>query len=177
MFDCAPVSCDACALIAEDFDTHDSLRQYAVRHLGAENDYVVSESSLIRDLSSNEFEEWFARAVTRQGWPVYKYGRGKRVARCLKVEDNELSWGSKKTSATTRSTIPLVDIDEVVREPAPDAPEGTNPDALICFIVNDGTGLKVLCTSVTDAVLLTHGFKALITKSRAISSHKLDVAQ
>mmetsp|Transcript_1023 Transcript_1023/g.2592 ORF Transcript_1023/g.2592 Transcript_1023/m.2592 type:complete len:191 (-) Transcript_1023:448-1020(-) len=160
-------ACGGCVYGDEDLNTHDSLRDYAVRHLGATADYVPIEGSQVRVLKRDEFDTWFHHALTRQGWPVYKYGRGKRVARCLRVDDGELSWGSKKDdSKGARRAIKLTDIDEVVREPAPDAPEGTNPDAMICFIIKDGTGLKVLCTSVTDATLLTYGFKRIIAAYR-----------
>lgn len=177
------VDCGGCIQIDDDFDTHDSLRLYAVTHLGVPQEADSFESTNVRPLSKEEFDGWFHKALTRQGWPIYKYGRGKRVSRCLRIDEGKLSWGSRKEdTSVSRKSICIVDIVEVVREPAPDAPEGTNPDAMLCFIVKDGTGLKVLCKSVVDAVVLSYGFKVLVEAYRkeALQSSSIvsrDVAQ
>lgn len=161
------VDCSGCIQIDDDFDTHDSLRLYAVTHLGVSQSDDSLDGANARHLTKEEFDSWFSKALTRQGWPIYKYGRGKRVSRCLRIEEGKLSWGSRKDEETaSRKSICIVDIVEVVREPAADAPEGTDPDAMLCFIVKDGTGLKVLCKSVVDAVVLSHGFKVLVEAYR-----------
>lgn len=159
------VLCGGCFQIDEDFDSHESLRLFAATKFGLE--YEPEEGAMVRQLSEVEFEAWFRRTLERRGWPIYKYGRGKMISRCLRLdEDGELSWGSKKkNNGQKKTTISLSEVREVVREPAPDAPAGTNPEAMICFIVNDGTGLKVLCTKVIDAFLLTYGFKKILEKA------------
>lgn len=163
---CAPTGyfCIGCGIEDFDTDSHNSLRLYATRYFNAPA-YQDSQEPDGREIRRDQFDHLFEVALTRQGWPILKYGKGVAVRRLLLVdEDGELSWGSRKDDGRARRTIPLSSIAEVLREPTPDAPAGSNPDAILCFAVSDGTGLKILCYSVCDAVVLYHGFKALIHK-------------
>jgi len=142
-------------------DSKSVLRQYALNYLGAPaTEY--SKPKKVRELTPNEFHAEFRRCLRTRGWEVWKYGRGKKVPRKLMVsDDGMLTWGSRKESDDSRRAIPIKDIETVVRQAASDAPPNTDPNAMLCIIVKDGTALKLLCNSVTDAMVLAEGFKQL----------------
>jgi len=183
VFGCGSGGCSTSCLADDlDWDRHAGLRLYALKQLGAPpSEYapVPPEVPVKAPTTEAEFQAEFETCLERQGWPVWKYGKGRKVPRCLLVENGELTWGSKKKTtpatspaggqetkdgaaaevAAVRTSISLEDISDVVREAAADAPANTNPAAMICFVVKDGTGLKILCRTVTDALILVAGFK------------------
>ena len=158
---CDLLSCDDCCSTSEKSDSQLMLRRYAYNYLGAPELEYNKPAKGSTELTPNEFSTEFRRCLRTRGWEVWKVGRGKKVPRKLMVsDDGVLTWGSKKDD-DARKTIAIKDIDNVVRQPAADAPQGADPDASLCIIINDGTALKLLCNSVTDALVLVEGFKVL----------------
>lgn len=144
----------------EDIDLHESLRMYARAHLGAPAEMVSSSASTWRDIHSLDgFKATFRFVLERNGWPVLKCGNGKGLRRCLMVDGNDqFTWGSKKSSNRHPTYIPLTEIKSVSRIAFRDGPTGANPKAMLIFNINHKNGLKILCESESDAVVLAHGF-------------------
>mmetsp|Transcript_3533 Transcript_3533/g.11602 ORF Transcript_3533/g.11602 Transcript_3533/m.11602 type:complete len:177 (-) Transcript_3533:150-680(-) len=156
--------CDTscCANERGEQDPQMILRQYARNYLGAPESEYDRPPKGLPELTPNEFQSVFRTCLRTRGWEVWKYGRFKKVSRKLMVStDGLLTWGSRKEGDDIRKSIPIKDIETVVRQPADDAPPNADRDAMLCIIVKDGTALKILCNSVTDALVLAEGFKQL----------------
>mmetsp|Transcript_23371 Transcript_23371/g.70010 ORF Transcript_23371/g.70010 Transcript_23371/m.70010 type:complete len:178 (+) Transcript_23371:179-712(+) len=95
-----------------------------------------------------------------------RYGRGKALRRCLKVEGGKLSWGSKKAEGAATTAVPVAEIREVVQTAFDDAPPGMDEECMLCFNVSNRAGLKIIADSRTDAVVLMHGFGLLCDRLR-----------
>ena len=115
----------------------------------------------MRSLTDVEFKTVFKHTIERRGWPVRKYGKGRALKRCLKVEDGHLSWGSKKEDAAATKKIMISEVHDVVNAAFDDAPADMDPDCMLCFNISNRAGLKIIANSKTDAILLIHGFKLL----------------
>ena len=141
-------------------------------HLGApdldDGDDVPTGN--VRNLTDDEFKSVFKHTIERRGWPVLKYGKGKALKRCLKVEgagdDAHLSWGSKKEGAATKQ-VKVAEIHDVVNAAFDDAPPNMDPACMLCFNISNRAGLKIIAHSKTDATVLIHGFKLLTEPKNA----------
>ena len=140
-------------------------------HLGApdldDGDDVPTGN--VRNLTDDEFKSVFKHTIERRGWPVLKYGKGKALKRCLKVEgagdDAHLSWGSKKEGSATKQ-VKVAEIHDVVNAAFDDAPPNMDPACMLCFNISNRAGLKIIAHSKTDATVLIHGFK-LLTEAKS----------
>lgn len=150
------LSCVCTSYVDEDVDLHESLRTYARLHLGAPEDPWAKHVK-VRDIT--DFGGTFRSVLERNGWPVLKCGNGKGLKRCLMLEKNVLTWGSRKANGAT--CVPLSDIKSVQQVPFKDGPEGANPKAMIVFNINDTHGLKFLCETEADASAIVYGFKLI----------------
>lgn len=121
----------------------------------------MPDGANVRSLTDVEFKTVFKHTIERRGWPVRKYGKGKALKRCLKVEDGHLSWGSKKEDAAATKKIMISEVHDVVNAAFDDAPADMDPDCMLCFNISNRAGLKIIANSKTDAILLIHGFKLL----------------
>ena len=142
--------------------------RYARAKLDAPADEArAAAAALTREeaLSDAAFRETFERVVTRRGWSVRKYGRGKALRRCLKVERGRLGWGSRKADGADRD-VPLDSICDVSIVAFDDAPAGEDPARALCFNVANRAGLKIMADSATDAIVLSHGFGLLCEEHR-----------
>ncbi|KAH8044646.1 hypothetical protein JL721_12787 [Aureococcus anophagefferens] len=101
----------------------------------------------VRNLTDDEFKSVFKHTIERRGWPVLKYGKGKALKRCLKVEgagdDAHLSWGSKKEGAATKQ-VKVAEIHDVVNAAFDDAPPNMDPACMLCFNISNRAGLKII---------------------------------
>jgi len=124
----------------------------------------------VRNLTDDEFKSVFKHTIERRGWPVLKYGKGKALKRCLKVEgagdDAHLSWGSKKEGSATKQ-VKVAEIHDVVNAAFDDAPPNMDPACMLCFNISNRAGLKIIAHSKTDATVLIHGFKLLTEPKNA----------
>ncbi|KAK7248014.1 TATA-box binding protein [Aureococcus anophagefferens] len=171
---CVGTECLNCNLTddPDEMDPFDSLRLYARVHLGApdldDGDDVPTGN--VRNLTDDEFKSVFKHTIERRGWPVLKYGKGKALKRCLKVEgagdDAHLSWGSKKEGAATKQ-VKVAEIHDVVNAAFDDAPPNMDPACMLCFNISNRAGLKIIAHSKTDATVLIHGFKLLTEPKNA----------
>mmetsp|Transcript_8300 Transcript_8300/g.25738 ORF Transcript_8300/g.25738 Transcript_8300/m.25738 type:complete len:178 (-) Transcript_8300:185-718(-) len=145
----------------EDIDLHESLRLYARRQLGAPEDPWAAPGNA-RELTSDTFGPTLRFVLERSGFPVLKCGNGKGLKRCLMLDKNDMfTWGSKKVSSQHPTAVPLRQIKEVSRTAFTDGPSGANPNAMLIFNINNTHGLKILCESEADAVVLSHGFSII----------------
>ena len=98
----------------------------------------------MRNLTDDEFKSVFKHTIERRGWPVLKYGKGKALKRCLKVEgagdDAHLSWGSKKEGSATKQ-VKVAEIHDVVNAAFDDAPPNMDPACMLCFNISNRAGL------------------------------------
>ncbi|KAH8051191.1 hypothetical protein JL722_10890 [Aureococcus anophagefferens] len=179
---CVGTECLNCNLTddPDEMDPFDSLRLYARVHTGAAKRVHLGAPDLddgddvptgnVRNLTDDEFKSVFKHTIERRGWPVLKYGKGKALKRCLKVEgagdDAHLSWGSKKEGAATKQ-VKVAEIHDVVNAAFDDAPPNMDPACMLCFNISNRAGLKIIAHSKTDATVLIHGFKLLTEPKNA----------
>ena len=96
--------------------------------------------------------------------PVFRprYGRGKALKRCLKIEGGLLTWGSKKgdtpAGAAATKAVLVSEIREVINASFDDAPPDVDEACMLCFNISNRAGLKIIANSQADAVVLLHGF-------------------
>lgn len=155
----------------EEYDPFESLRLYARIHLGApEEKDVAPVGKNVRSLTEDGFKEVFEHTITRRGWPVQKYGRGKALKRCLKIEDGMLTWGSKKKGEVTKA-VHVEEIKEVIQAAFDDAPPGLDELCMLCFNISNRAGLKIIANSQVDAIVLMHGF-GLMCKQLNVGSEE-----
>lgn len=146
----------------EDVDLHESLRIYARLELGAPEDPWAKDSVKVREITKDSFQATLRFVLERSGWPVLKCGNGKGLKRCLMLDrEDNLTWGSKKAADVHPTSVPLAKIKQVSRTTFEDGPRGASKKAMLIFNINDTHGLKILCQSEADALILFHGFPLL----------------
>lgn len=152
----------------------ESLRLYARVHLGApEEADVAPTGQRVRTLTEAEFKDVFTHVIERRGWPVRKYGRGKALKRCLKIEDGLLTWGSKKDDTAATKAVLVSEIREVIQAVFDDAPPDVDELCMICFNISNRAGLKIIANCQADAIVLLHGFGLICEQSKMDKLAKL----
>ena len=123
-----------------------------------------------------DFADLFVKVMTRAGYPIIKYGRGKTVRRTLRVSDDlaTMTWNSSKGgdgdapgSDGGPAKIFLHDVDAVDRAVFDDTPPGA--EALcVAFHIPSFMGaravvtvFKVLVYFEADVHVLLNGFRIL----------------